>query len=447
MSAQELKLPPGPRLPRLLQASRWLFAPIPFMRSCADRYGDPFTVRMFNVPPMVFFTEPSAIKQIFTGDPQKLHAGQAMKVFELILGPSSLLLLDESRHMRERKLLLPPFHGAGMRLYGEIMWQIVDRSIGAWPVGAAFPIHPSLKAITLEVILRVVFGVDEGPRLARLRALVRDALRILDGSNPLRNIWIWRRFASLRSELRELLREEVSRRRAMPPSEKTDVMSLLVVARDEDGQHMTDEEIRDEMITLLVAGHETTSALLAWVIHRLLEHPKVLATAQAEVATVVGIGRDTPAPTVEQVARLSYLDAIIKETARLNPVVPIVVRQLKSDLRIGNTSMPAGCIAAPCIYLVHRRPDLWNEPEVFDPTRFLGGRVDPYTFFPFGGGARHCVGAAFATYEMKIMLARMMSRLDLRRGADRPVRTVRRGLLLCPSQDLRVIVQQPDALR
>ena len=282
---------------------------------------------MSGLPPMVFFTEPLASRQIFTGDPQQFRAGQANRVFKAILGPNSLLLLDGSRHKRERKLLMPPFHGTRVRLYGEMMWEITDRSIDTWPVGAPFPIHPFLKDITLEVILRVVFGVDEGPRLARLRGLVRNALRILDGSNPLRNIWIWPRFASLRRAIRELLREEVERRRAMPSNDRTDVMSLLVAARDEDGQPMTDEEIRDEMITLLVAGHESTAASLAWVIHRLLEHPDVLTGAQAEVASVAGNGSDASAPTPEQVASLVYLDAVIKETARVNPVVPVVVRR------------------------------------------------------------------------------------------------------------------------
>ena len=346
------KLPPGPRLPRPLQASRWLFAPIPFMQACADRYGDPFTVRMTGLPPMVFFTDPSAIRQIFTGDSHQFRAGQANRVFKAILGPNSLLLLDGRRHKRERKLLMPPFHGARVRLYGEMMWEITDQSIDSWPVGAAFPIHPFLKDITLEVILRVVFGVDEGPRLARLRGLVRDALRILDGSNPLRNIWIWPRFASLRSNIRELLREEVQRRRAIPSNDRTDVMSLLVAARDEDGQPMTDEEIRDEMITLLVAGHESTAASLAWVIHRLLENPDVLAGAQAEMASVAGNGSDVSAPTPEQVASLTYLDAVIKETARVNPVVPVVVRQLTTDLQ-HRQHVTAGRLYRSTVHLSH----------------------------------------------------------------------------------------------
>ena len=374
MSEHVFTLPPGPRLPRLLQLTKWIFGPIPFMEACAERYGDPFTVRLFGVPPMVFVTDPSTIKQIFTGHAHQFRAGQANKVFESLLGPNSLLLLDGNRHRRERKLLMPPFHGARMRLYGEMMWEITDRSIDTWPVGAPFPIHPRLNDITLEVILRVVFGVDDGPRLTRLRALVSDALRIFDWGNPLWGIAVWWRFVHIRSEIRELMCEEVTRRRARPLEEKTDVMSLLVAARDEDGQHMT-----------------------------------------------------------------------VKETARLNPVVPVVARQLTSDLRVGNTSLPAGSIAAPCIYLVHRRPDLWEEPEVFDPNRFLGGRADPYQFFPFGGGVRHCIGAAFATYEMKIILARILSRVVLRQSPGGPVRVARRGLILGPSRDLRVIVQRDGA--
>ena len=282
------KLPHGPRVPPPLQLLKWVFAPLSFMQACADRYGDTFTVRTLGFPPMVFFTDPGAIRQIFTGDPDQFRCGKANAVFEVFFGPNALLLLDGARHRRERRLLIPPFHGERMRLYGEMM---------------------------------------------------------------------------------------------------------------------CDEEIRDEMFTMLVAGHETTATLLAWVIHRLLENPDVLAAARAEVASVVGTEPHLPPPTAEQIARLGYLDAAIKETARLHLVVPIVVRQLETDHTVGCAAMPAGCIAAPCIYLVHRRPDLWPEPDSFDPGRFVGRRTDPYTFFPFGGGVRHCLGAAFATCEMKIALA------------------------------------------
>ena len=251
----------------------------------------------------------------------------------------------------------------------------------------------------------------------------------------MRPIKAWWRFGRVRREIHELLHDEVRRRRAARPEDRTDIMSMLVTARDEDGLPMSDEEVRDEMFTMLVAGHETTATLMAWVIHRLLEHPDVLAAARAEVASVVGNGSHLPPPTADQIARLGYLDAVIKETARLHPVVPIVVRQLETDHTVGCAALPAGCIAAPCIYLVHRRPDLWPEPNSFDPRRFVGRHTDPYTFFPFGGGVRHCLGAAFATYEMKIVLSRM----NLRPDPDYAVRVVRRGLALGPSSGLPVI--------
>ena len=211
-------------------------------------------------------------------------------------------------------------------------------------------------------------------------------------------------------------------------------MAMLVAARDEDGRPMSDEEIRDEMITMLVVGHETTATSLAWVMHCLLENPNVLETVRAEVASAAGTGPSVPRPPAEEIAQLGYLDAVIKETARLHPVVPIVGRQIETDMRVGDHELPAGSIVAPCIYLTHRRPDLWPDPDAFTPARFVGRRVDPYMFFPFGGGVRHCLGAAFATYEMKIVLARVLSRVTLRPDPDHTVRVVRRGLLLGPSR-------------
>ena len=406
-----LELPPGPRVPSLFQMLKWVFRPIPFMQGCAETYGDAFTVRLIGVPPMVFFSDPAAIKQVFTGDPERLQAGQANSMaFKLIVSSNSILLLDGARHKRERKLLMPPFHGERMRLYGDMMCEIVDRSIDTWPVEASFPIHSRMQEITLDIILHTVFGVDEGVRLSRLRALMIEVLGLLVGRNPFLTMVAWRRMLRLRRDIDRLLYEEINRRK-MTSEERTDIMAMFVAARDEDGRSMSDEEIRDEMVTLLVAGHETTATSLAWVIHRLLQNPDVLTTARSEVVSVIGGGPHASRPTAEQVAELSYLDSVIKETARLNPVAPIVARLLEADTRIGDYTLPAGSIAAPCIYLTHRRPELWPEPEAFDPERFVARRVDPYTFFPFGGGVRYCLGAAFATYEMKIVLARVLSRV------------------------------------
>ena len=441
-------LPPGPRSPRVFQTLKWIWQPIPLMQACAKAYGDAFTLRLMGAPPIVFCSQPAAIKEIFTGDPEVLLAGRGNEVLRPVFGPNSILLLDGARHRRERKLLMPPFHGERMRLYGSIMHEIVDRSIDDWPVEQVFPIHKYMQRITLEIILRTVFGVDEGETLSRLRTLLVEFLRLI-GSSPvllvrrlqvnLGPLTAWKRICHLGREIDRLLYAEIARCKKEALQERTDVMAMLVAARDEDGQPMTDDEIRDELVTMLVAGHETTATALSWVVHRLLQNPDVLAKAQAEVAAVTGNGPAGSELTAEQIAEFAYLDAVIKETARLNPILPTVARYLEAPTRIGDCDLPAGCVVSPCIYLTHRRPDVWPQPETFKPQRFVGRRADPYTFFPFGGGLRHCLGAAFAGYEMKIVLARMLSRVSLRPDPGYTARVVRRSITFAPSGGLPVI--------
>ena len=424
------------------------------MRACAQAYGDAFTIRLMGAPPFVFCSHPAAVKEIFTGDPEILRAGRGNEVLRPVLGPNSVALLDGTRHRRERKLLMPPFHGERMRLYGGIMCEIVDRSIDDWPVERVFPIHKYMQRITLDIILRTVFGVDEGEMLSRLRVLLVQFLELVGSSLPLlmiRRLQVnlgpltaWKRICEIRREIDRLLYDEIARCKKEALQERTDIMAMLVAARDEGGQTMNDEEIRDELITMLVAGHESTATSLSWVVCRLLQNPDVLALAQAEVASATGNGSGSSKLTAEQIAELSYLDAVIKETARLNPILPIVIRYLEAPARIGGCDLPAGCLVSPCIYLTHRRPDIWPEPETFKPERFVDGRVDPYTFFPFGGGLRHCLGAAFATYEMKIVLARMLSRVVLRPDPSYTVRVVRRGVTFAPSGGLPVIRTAPE---
>ena len=401
-------------------------------------------MRWLNTPPIAFFSDPAAIKQIFTASPEHALAGRANVVLKPILGENSILLLDGARHKRERKLLMPPFHGERMRLYGDIMREIADRSIDTWPIEQPFPIHERMQAITLDIILRTVFGVDEGSLLQKLRSLLIEFLRLV-GSSPLLLIrWLqinlgpltsWQRVGKLSREIDTVLYEQIAQRKAATQNGRTDIMAMLVEARDEDGRPMSDQELRDEMITMLLAGHETTATSLSWVVHRLLQNPAVLEKVRAERQRVIG---DGPIQT-EHVSELEYLDATIKETARLNPIVPAVVRYLEQPTQIGAYEIPADCVAAPCIYLTHRRPELWPEPETFNPERFVGKRVDPYTFFPFGGGVRHCLGAAFATYEMKIVLAQILSRVSLRPVPGHTVRVVRRSIMFAPSEGMPVI--------
>ena len=436
------ELPPGPRAPRFFQMFQWIFRPVPFLRTCDETYGDAFTLRLIGAPPVAFFSDPAAVKQIFSGNPEHLRAGQANRLsLERILGPNSILLLDGARHKRERKLLMPPFHGERMRLYGELMTEIADRSIDFWPLERSFPVHSRMQQITLEIILRAVFGLGDGALLTELRGRLIRWLNFITG--PLET-WMGlmqHRYIPLRDPLLRridrLLYDQITRCRESRQKNRTDILAMLVAARDEDGRPMSDEEIRDEIMTMLVAGHETTATSLAWVIYRLLQNPQVLAKVRAEVESVTG--QQAPGPTGEQVAGLRYLDSVIKETARLNPVLPIAARHLGKDMRIGNHEVPAGTIVVPCIYLTHRRPESWPEPEAFNPGRFVGRRIDPYTFFPFGGGVRYCLGAAFASYEMKIVLARVLSRVVLRLDPRHPVRVVRRGITFAPSGGVRVI--------
>lgn len=438
-------LPPGPRQWPLVQLLRWIRQPIPFMEECAREFGDCFTVRFpIGGRNIVFFSAPVAIKEIFTGDTENFRAGEANAVVRPVLGDNSMLLLDGARHLRERRLMMPPFHGERMQVYGEEMRAIADRSIDTWPVGTRFPIHSQMQGITLDVILRTVFGLDESETLVQLRdRLIRLLSR---ATRPYLLLpWFqidlgpyspWGRQVRLMKEINALLFAAFTQRRAEGPIGRTDILTMLLEARDEDGQPLSDRHLRDEMITLLIAGHETTATSLSWIFSRILPRPDVMEKLRAELQAVVGTGPVTP----KHVAQLEYLDATIKETLRLNPIVPVVGRRLQTPTRIGGRELPAGVVASPCIYLTHRRPDFWPEPEQFNPDRFLGKKPTPYEFFPFGGGVRYCLGAAFATYEMKIVLAEILLRTELCLAPGYTPRMVRRGITFAPSEGVPVVV-------
>jgi cytochrome P450 len=415
------------------------------MEECAQKFGDCFTVRFpIGGRNIVFFSDPAAIKEIFTGDAENFRAGEANAVVRPILGDYSMLLLDGARHSRERRLMMPPFHGERMQVYGEAMRDIADRSIDAWPIGTPFPIHSYMQRITLDVILRTVFGLDESETLVQLRdRLIRLLSR---ATRPYLLLpWFqvdlgpyspWGRQVRLMKEINALLFAAFAQRRAEGPSGRQDILTMLLEARDEDGQPLSDRHLRDEMITLLIAGHETTATSLSWIFSRILRRPDVMEKLREELQAVVGTGPVTP----KHVAQLEYLDATVKETLRLNPIVPVVGRRLQTPTRIGGRELPAGVVASPCIYLTHRRPDLWPEPEQFNPDRFLGKKPTPYEFFPFGGGVRYCLGAAFATYEMKIVLGEILLRTELHLAPGYAPRMVRRGITFAPSEGVPVVV-------
>jgi len=341
---------------------------------------------------------------------------------------------------------MPPFHGERMYVYGEVMRDLTDQTIATWPVGQPFALHPHMQQITLNVILRTVFGLAENTTLARLRTLLTEVLAA--GANPIMLIpWLqidlgphspWGKQVRRRQEIDQLLFAEFARRRTVDLAGREDILSMLMQAQDEDGQPLSDQHLRDELMTLLVAGHETTATSLAWMLYRILGRPDVLEKLQIELREVFGTGPVTP----QQINKLEYLEATIKETQRLNPILPVVGRRLKVPTTIAGHTLPAGVVAMPCIYLTHHRPDLWPNPDQFTPERFIGKKPTPWEFFPFGGGNRFCLGAGFATYEMKVVLAQILSQTTLRLASKRPIRVVRRSITLAPSEGMPVVLEK-----
>ena len=388
--------------------------------------------------------DPEAIRTVFTTSGEALRAGEAgAQILRPLVGDSSVLVLDGAAHLRQRRLMLPSFHGERMKAYAEAMQEVTAEVVAGWPQAVPFAVHPSMQQITLQVIVRTVFGIDEH---ARMKELGDQLTRILEvGSRPSllgallpsRRVGPWARFLREKARGDAMVYEEIRRRRELGDAAgRTDVLSLLLEARDEDGQPMTDEEIRDELITLLVAGHETTATSMAWTLERMLSHRAVWERARAEVASVVG---DAPV-TDEQVGRLVWLDAVIKESLRLRPIIPMVARRLVVPMAFGGFDLPAGTIIAPSIYLTQRRPDVYPQPDRFMPERFLGVKPDPYTWLPFGGGIRRCLGMAFALYEMKIVLATILQRVELELAPGASDRMARRSITFAPADGARVVV-------
>jgi cytochrome P450 len=454
--ALERRLPPSPPLPKPVQTAIWSRQARRLLYACQDRYGDMFTIRVAYEGTWVMLADPEAIKQVFTGDPKVFHAGEGNQILATVLGQNSLLVLDEKPHMSQRKLLLPPFHGARMQGYERTMSEIAEREIAGWPTGTPYKLRPRMQAVTLEIILQTVFGVREGERMAELRGALRDFLDLTTNPRALLPLLLVgpdrvRKFGPFRRRIERvdglIYREIAERRRAGDVGERDDVLSMLVGARHEDagsaegtseisggdererakresGQPMSDEEIRDELLTLLVAGHETTATSLAWAVERLARHPEKLERLRAEVAE----GRE------------EYLTATIQETLRLRPVISIVLRKLTEPVEIGGYELPAGVSVAPCVYLVHRNPEIYPEPMRFLPERFLENPPGTYTWIPFGGGVRRCLGASFAQFEMAVVLRELVRRHQIRPAKPKPERVFRRAITETPRHDAEVVL-------
>jgi cytochrome P450 family 135 len=422
-------LPPGPSEPPVVQTLRWLLRPISFLESCRRRFGDAFSVSFLGFQtPMVMLSDPEAIRALYTVPGHTLPPGRTVAL-QPIMGSRSLLLLEGREHLARRKLMLPPFHGERMRAYEAIVREAVAREVEGWPEGEAFALHPRMQAVTLEVILRAVFGVTDPTRRTRLA----DGLgRLLAGtaSSALQfSVLLSRRFGgpdplarleALRHEIDALLGTEIAERRADP---REDILSLLVSARFEDGEPMADAEIRDQLMTLLLAGHETTATGLAWTFDLLLRHPPVLARLTAAIAA----GEEP------------YVRAVVSEALRLRPVVPLAGRRLSQELRLNGHVLAAGTDVTPAIWLTHTRADRYPEPYAFRPERFLDDAPATYAWIPFGGGVRRCLGAAFAEMEMRVALAAILERRTLRPASASAERVARRNVTFSPRGGTRVI--------
>jgi cytochrome P450 len=444
-----MSLPPGPRGPAFLQTIGYTYWTFPFFERCLRRHGDPFTVTMPGFGSFVMVTAPELIKQVFTGDPEALHAGKANAMLEPVVGRHSVLLLDGKEHLRQRRLLLPPLHGERMQAYATLMAEIAAAEVARMPAGAAFSIHQRMQTITLQVILRAVFGLDEGAQMDELAALLIEFTRpppslmifvppayLPYADFPLSH---YRTFLRRRDKVDRALRAILRAKMAAPDPSRVDILSLLLSARDEEGRAMTEDELRDELVTMLIAGHETTATALAWVFAFVLSHPDVAQRLQDEIDGAV---RADGTPDLGKLTANEYLDAVIKEAMRLRPIIPDVVRRVQQPTTLAGYDIPVGAFLTPCIHLAHRRPESWPEPDRFRPERFLGAKVDPYTWFPFGGGIRRCLGMAFALYEMKIVVGVTLASARLKLATDAPMKIVRRGVTLAPAGGTPVVLEE-----
>lgn len=435
-------LPAGLRLPSVLQTAAWIRYPTRMLDWCQARYGDTFTLHFVGLGPLVFTSDPEGIREVLLDSGERLHAGEGNLPLRPILGPQSLLLLDGEQHLAQRRILLPLFHGARIPAYGEIISNIARKRTENWSPEASISVHPEMQAVSLQVIMHAVFGLSEGPRYTRFLELLTRFTEYLSGSfiyfPGLQHEWYgltpWARFKRTAEELYRLLDEEISDRVAGDLEAKADILSLLLRTRSNVDEPLSRRLVREQLITLLAAGHETTATALVWALNHVLRYPEVAERLKAELEDA------GPDKGPEHYAALPFLEAVCNETLRLYPIVPVIGRKIKEPFRLLDYDLPADVTIIPCIYLAHRRPDLYRDPSQFRPERFLERQYRPHEFLPFGGGIRRCIGGSFALYEMKIILGTVLSRYELRLARSRPIDVQRRNVTLYPRGGTHVTV-------
>ena len=443
------KLPPTIKAPAIVGMIEALLDQFGTLEKYHKKYGEIFySPKSSLLPPYVIFSNPQAIEQVFTANPNLFEVGQQSTApIKVLLGNNSLVLLDGAEHRRQRKLLMPPFHGERMKSYGQTMVDVTKEVIADWKVGQTISIRDYTQEISLQVILKTIFGLNEGARYDLLKEILVDWLAIFD--SPLNSFLLffpllqkdlgaltpWGKFLKQKRQIRDILQQECNRRRNNPDALGEDILSLLIEARYEDGQPMNDAEIRDELLTMLFAGHETTASTLAWSFYWLHRLPEVGQKLQTELNSLPKNADFT------DITKLKYLDAVVSETLRLNPVVVFVGRQLKEPFELMGYSLEAGTSLFPSIYLTHQREDIYPEPQKFKPERFLERQYSPYEFLPFGGGNRRCLGYAFALFEMKLVLSTILSHVELELLDNRPLKSARRGITFTPKGGVKMKVK------
>ncbi len=443
-----MQLPNAPKAPPLLQMIHWIVNPFSYMEGCAQQYGDLFTAPLGEkFAPVVFVSNPQALQQILTSDTKEFTApGENNRLFEPFFGTQSIFALSDEPHRRHRQLMMPPFHGERMKAYGQLIADITEQVMSQWTIGKPFSVRSFMQKISLLVILRAVFGLSEGERYQQLEELLSAMLDETGSPMSVSMLYFpilrrdlgswspWGRFLRQKQQIDQLIYDEINERRSQSDASGTDILSLLMSARDEAGEPMTDQELRDELMSLLVAGHETTASALTWALYWIHKLPTVRQKLLEELDSL----GDQPDPST--LFRKPYLNAVCSETLRIYPVgMRTFSRVVQSPVELMGYQLEPGTVVIGSIYLTHQRPDLYPEPKQFKPERFLERQFSPYEFLPFGGGARRCIGMAFAQFEMKAVLAKILSRFELALADNRPVRPVRRGLVSA-SSPVRLVV-------
>ena len=437
----------GPQSSPFVQLMNWIFRPLDFLSECDREYGDIFNLNLMGLPPFTVVSNPQGVEEILSVDAKQFDVGRTNNLAASLLGDNSLVLLDGMQHRRQRKLMMPPFHGEKVKSYAKTIGQITDKVASQWQEKQSFVAHKAMQDITLETILHVVFGLSEGERYQKIKPPLIELLDLTGSPVKASVIFLpflqqdlgkwspWGKVVRRKRQIYQLLQEEINERRANPELAGNDVLSLMMSARDEQGEGLSNIELKDQMMTLLVAGHETTATALSWALYWVHKLPEV---KQKLLAELDSLDSDADPMTI---SRLPYLTAVCNETLRIYPVAFIAfLRFAKSPIKVMGHQFKSGEMLAPTIYLTHHREDLYPEPKQFKPERFLERQYTNYEFMPFGGGNRRCIGYALALLEMKLVLAKILTGWNLSLTSDCTVLPKRRGATIAPDNGVPLIL-------